>query len=57
MAAYYPVDEQLGLDVQGHCGDWLLKLETIQRHGMGNAYTTSDVGFGIYPSRCIWLDA
>ncbi|MBL0231394.1 MAG: hypothetical protein IPP76_11565 [Moraxellaceae bacterium] len=45
LAAYYPVIEQLGLDVQYIVGDWLLKLETIQRHGMGNAYTTSDVGF------------
>ena len=45
LAAYYPVIAQLGLDVQYIVGDWLLKLETIQRHGMGNAYTTSDVGF------------
>jgi hypothetical protein len=45
LVAYYPVIEQLGLDVQYIVGDWLLKLETIQRHGMGNAYSTSDVGF------------
>lgn len=45
LIAYYPVIGQLGLDVQYIMGDWLLKLETIQRHGMGNAYITSDVGF------------
>jgi hypothetical protein len=45
LITYYPVIQQLGLDVQYIMGDWLWKLETIQRHGMGNVYITSDVGF------------
>lgn len=45
LKAYYPVVQQLGLDVQYIQGDWLYKLETIQKHGFGNSYTATDIGF------------
>ncbi|MFZ5723481.1 MAG: hypothetical protein ACOY33_07450 [Pseudomonadota bacterium] len=53
---FYPVILQAGLDAQYTAGDWLWKLETIERLGQQDAYYAADAGFeytqvGVFGSR------
>jgi hypothetical protein len=56
FAPFYEQIDQTGLDVQATIDSWLLKLELISRHGIGDRYTASTAGFeytlyGIFDSR------
>lgn len=44
LAPHYAVIDQLGLEVQLTAGDWLWKLEAIQRHGQGERFRAADAG-------------
>lgn len=41
----YKLIEQWGLDLQATLGDWLWKLETISRSGLGTPYSALTAGF------------
>jgi hypothetical protein len=44
LAPHYPLIDQLGLEAQLTAGDWLWKLEAIERHGQGDAFQAVDAG-------------
>lgn len=44
FAAYYPVIQQTGLDLQATQGDLLWKVEAVQRHGYARTYHASNTG-------------
>lgn len=44
FAPYYPVIQQLGLDLQVTQGDLLWKMEAVQRHGYASTYQASNSG-------------
>ena len=44
LRPYYPLIKQVGIDGQYIVGDWLWKLEAIQRQGMAQDYTATDIG-------------
>ena len=44
LAPYYPVIAQAGIDLQYTAGDWLWKLEAIERVGQQDAYAAADIG-------------
>ncbi len=45
LIPYYEQMEQLGIDVQATKGDWLWKLEAIDRNTNRVHYTAADIGF------------
>ncbi len=45
LAPHYPAIDQLGLEMQVTAGDWLWKLEAIERHGQGARFRAADAGF------------
>lgn len=45
LIPYYPIIDQLGLDLQATLGSWLWKLEAIQRNGQGDNYNAITAGF------------
>jgi hypothetical protein len=44
LAPHYPLIDQLGLEAQFTAGDWLWKLEAVDRHGQGDAFQAVDAG-------------
>jgi hypothetical protein len=47
LAPHYAVIDQLGLELQLTTGDWLWKLEAIERHGQGQRFHAADAGFEV----------
>lgn len=45
LTPFYPLIEQIGLDVQATLGSWLWKLEAIKRDGLGQDFAAMTVGF------------
>ncbi len=45
LTPFYPLIDQIGLDVQATLGSWLWKLEAIKRDGLGQDYAAMTVGF------------
>lgn len=45
LTPFYPLIDQLGLDIQATLGSWLWKLEAIKRSGLGQEYSAVTVGF------------
>ena len=44
LAPHYGLIDQLGLEFQLTAGDWLWKLEAIERHGQGPRFHAADAG-------------
>ena len=45
LTPFYPLIDQIGLDVQATLGSWLWKLEAIKRVGLDQDYRAMTVGF------------
>jgi hypothetical protein len=47
LAPHYALIDQLGLELQLTAGDWLWKLEAVERHGQGPRFSAADAGFEV----------